>query len=285
MTEKTHQTELGTIHYWVDSVIPQRQTLVFLPGLTADHRLFDRQVEVLRGQFNLLVWDAPGHAASRPFALRFSLEDKARWLHEILGLEGVEQPIFVGQSMGGYVAQCYLELFPGSVTGFVSIDSAPLQRQYTTAAEIWLLRRMEPVYRAYPWKVLLRSGAKGVAETAYGQALMDSMMRCYTKEEYCALAGHGFRILADAMAKERPYRIDCPALLVCGEHDRAGSAKRYNRRWAEETGLPIVWLSNAGHNSNTDVPEEVNALLARFARECAQDAHCGTAFTDHCGHG
>jgi pimeloyl-ACP methyl ester carboxylesterase len=30
--------------------------------------------------------------------------------------------------MGGYVGQAYAELFPEKLKGFVSIDSAPLQR-------------------------------------------------------------------------------------------------------------------------------------------------------------
>lgn len=114
MKEKTYSTVLGAIHYWINDFQPERPTLVFLPGLTADHRLFDPQIGFFENRCNVLVWDAPGHAASRPFALRFSLDDKARWLHEILMAEGVKMPILVGQSMGGYVAQCYLELFPGS---------------------------------------------------------------------------------------------------------------------------------------------------------------------------
>ena len=31
-----------------------------------------------------------------------------------------------------------------------------------------------------------------------------------------ALAGNGFRMLADAIASDLPYPIDCPALLLCG---------------------------------------------------------------------
>ena len=43
----------------------------------------------------------------------------------------------------------------------------------------------------------------------------------YSPAEYAALAAHGFRMLADAMEANLPYRIDCPALLFCGVHDRA----------------------------------------------------------------
>ncbi len=42
MIEKTYSTTHGIIHYWVSENIDRdRRTLVFLPGLTADHRLFD----------------------------------------------------------------------------------------------------------------------------------------------------------------------------------------------------------------------------------------------------
>ncbi len=65
--------------------------------------------------------------------------------------------------MGGYVGQAYAQLYPDRLAGFISIDSAPLQRNYVTAVEIWLLKRMEPVYAHYPWKLLLKSGTEGVA--------------------------------------------------------------------------------------------------------------------------
>lgn len=74
--------------------------------------------------------------------------------------------------MGGYVGQAYTQLYPERIAGFISIDSAPLQRNYVTAVEIWLLKRMEPVYAHYPWKLLLKSGTEGVATSNYGRNLM-----------------------------------------------------------------------------------------------------------------
>ena len=267
MYERTYPTPLGDIRYWISDVQPGKPALILLPGLTADHRLFDRQVERFEREYTVLTWDAPGHAASRPFRLTFSLTDKAVWLHDILAREGITRPVLIGQSMGGYVAQAFMQRYPGEAAGFVSIDSAPLQRQYTTAVEIWLLRHIEPVYRLYPWKALCNAGANGCAITPYGRQIMRSMLLDYEKDEYCRLAGHGFRILGDAMAADLPYTIDCPAMLICGEHDQAGSAKGYNRRWAARTGLPLHWIAGAGHNANTDQPEEVNRLIEDFVQQ------------------
>ena len=267
MFERTYKTPCGEIHYWVGGPAehPGPQ-LVFLPGLTADHRLFDKQVEYFEGKYPVFVWDAPGHASSWPFRFDFTLTDKARWLDGILVREGFDQPVIVGQSMGGYVAQAYAQLFPDKLAGFVSIDSAPLQREYVTGAEIWLLKRMEPVYRYYPWKSLLKSGTNGVATSEYGRLLMHDIMMVYDgdQERYAKLSGHGFRILAEAMEADLPYEIKCPALLICGEKDRAGSCIRYNKAWHKKTGIPIEWIPNAGHNSNTDAPEKVNRLIEKL---------------------
>ena len=244
MTEKIYSTQNGDIHYWVSGRADSKADLIFLPGLTADHRLFDKQIEYFEGRYNVLVWDAPGHAASYPFNMNFSLSDKAKWLDCILTAENLYKPVIVGQSMGGYVGQMYSELFPQKLKGFVSIDSAPLQRKYVTAAELWFLKRMEPVYRHYPWKSLLKSGTNGVAVTEYGRKLMYDMMMVYSgdQERYAKLSGHGFRILAEAMEADLPYKLECPALLICGKNDHAGSCIRYNKAWHKYTGIQLVWI-------------------------------------------
>ncbi len=267
MLERTYRTARGDIHYWVNTTAEQnRLQLVFLPGLTADHRLFDKQIEYFEGRYPVLVWDAPGHAASWPFTFSFSLLDKARWLDEILIQEAFDQPVIVGQSMGGYVGQAYAQLFPGKLKGFVSIDSAPLQREYMTAAEIWMLKGMEPVYRYYPWKLLLRTGTNNVATSQYGRQLMREIMMVYNGDQnrYAKISGYGFRILAEAIEANLPYEIKCPALLICGEKDHAGSCIRYNKAWHNKTGIPIEWIKEAGHNSNTDAPATVNHLIEKL---------------------
>lgn len=266
MTERTYKTPLGDIHYWINMIAEDAVTLVFLPGLTADHRLFEKQIEYFEGKYNVFVWDAPAHAASWPFAFEFDLMDKTRWLHEILEQEGIKNPVIVGQSMGGYVGQTFAELYPEELKGFVSIDSAPLQRKYVTAMEIWLLKKMEPVYYYYPWKSLLKTGTNGVAVTEYGRKLMHNIMMTYDgdKKRYAQISGHGMKMLAEAMEKDLPYEIKCPALLICGEKDMAGSCIRYNKAWNKETGIPIAWIKEAGHNSNTDKPDEVNELIEKL---------------------
>lgn len=267
MIEKTYATPCGVIHYWRNQLeVTPKIALIFLPGLTADHRLFDKQIEYFKDKFSVFVWDAPGHAASYPFELDFSLFDKAKWLDEILKKEGMETPVFIGQSMGGYLGQVYAELFPEKMKGFVSIDSPSLQRRYYTAIELWLLKKVETMFRLYPWKSLLKAMKEGVSTTEYGRKLMLEIMMTYDGDpkRYSRLAGHGFKILAEAVEKKLAYEIKCPRMFICGEEDRAGSCIRYLKAYEKVTGKPVHWIPNAGHNSNTDQPEIVNRLIDEF---------------------
>ena len=254
---------LGSVSFWIFC----RFAISY--HFTADHRLFEKQTEYFENKQNVFVWDAPSHALSRPFTNNYSLSDMAEWLYEILAKEEIYNPIIIGQSMGGYLAQMYMELYPDKIKGFISIDSAPLQKSYMTAMEIWLLERAEPLYKIYPWKALLRAGSRGCSETDYGQNLMRKMMMAYNSEhkEYAKLAGFGYRMLAKAIKADLPYHISCPALLICGEKDKAGSAKSYNKKWHQREGLSLKWIKNAGHNSNTDQPDEVNRLIEKFISE------------------
>ena len=92
---------------------------------------------------------------------------------------------------------------------------------------------------------------------------MHDIMMVYDGDQarYARLSGHGFRMLAEAMEADLPYEIKCPALLICGEKDRAGSCIRYSKAWTKKSGIPLEWIKGAGHNSNTDDPETVNRLI------------------------
>ncbi|MBQ3266322.1 MAG: alpha/beta hydrolase, partial [Atopobiaceae bacterium] len=168
------------------------------------------------------------------------------------------------QSMGGYVSQAFIDLYPGEAAGFVSVDSAPLKSRYYPRWEVVALRHTKGMYQAIPWKILKPWAVRGVAETPYGRTLMVAFIDRYDKDEYVELAAFGYRLLADAIEAERAYQIDCPTILICGEKDHAGDVIPFNRKWAAGENLELVWIAGAGHNSNTDKPDEVNRVIERL---------------------
>lgn len=265
MNRRSFDTGNGKVVYWLSSAAgPSKPWLVFLPGLTADHTLFDAQTAFFSGKLNCLVWDAPAHGASRPYPLNFTMDDLARILHGLLESEAIERPVLVGQSLGGYIAQAYLDLYPGGAAGFISIDSASLQKRYMKSWEIWTIRHTRLMYLSIPWKLLVKWVCENVSETHTGQDNMRTVMEAYGKQGYCELAAHGYRMTGDAIIADRDYFIGCPTLLLCGEHDGTGFIMRYNKEWAKAEGFPLVWIPDARHNSPVDNPDFVNERIECF---------------------
>jgi len=132
-----------------------------------------------------------------------------------------------------------------------------------------MLKKMESMYARFPWKLLSKVVVKGSAVSKYGRNLAREMVMVYDgdKRRYFRIAGHGFIILAEAIEKDLPYAIKCPALLICGKKDRIRFCVKSNKAWHRNTGIPIEWVKDAGHNANADQPEVVNRLIESFIEE------------------
>lgn len=265
MDERFVETPRGRVHYWVSKapgVPSSRPWLFFLHGLSANHRLFDRQIEHFEGRFPLIVWDAPRHGNSRPYQ-GFSFAACAEDMAAVLDAQGVAACVLVGQSMGGYNAQHFIKRFPRRALGFVGIDTASVDSSYYTRSDTWWLHQVGWMSRLYTQRGLINGIAKASAATEHGRENMIEMLQMYSKDELCNLLGAVYGALADELTD---MSIECPAQLVLGEHDRIGKMQAYNRKWAEHTGIPLQIIAGAGHNSNDDAPDAVNAIIEEFCR-------------------
>ena len=280
MDHKKYITEKGTIHYWVNICSPEKKWIVFLPGLTADHSLFDSQVECFSKKYNMFVWDAPAHGLSRPFELSFSMQDIVHYLYTIFQIEHIVMPIFVGQSLGGYIAQVYITEYPNTTLGFISVDSCPMSRRYYSWWELALMRHTKGMYMSIPWKLLLKWGINGTSETSYGRQVMKNAWSVYTKEEYCSLADYledGRLELSNNRAERsmKPFVMGRKNWLFANTPGGAqASSVIYSLiETAKENGLDpyryLLWLlQNAPQLSKTDEAWAESLLPANAPEEC-----------------
>lgn len=260
MLRRTYLSTRGAVRYWISGEDARGIPLVFLHGLTVDHTLFDRQVPFFERTHPVIVWDAPGHGASRPYT-DFSYANLAEDLHGILAQEGHPRAVLIGQSMGGFAAQAFCRRYPEQAAGLITIGTCPFGDLYTTRLDRWLLRQTGWMSRLYPYRVLVKLMARqcGCTQDAFDNAY--KAMSSLNKREICRLMGVGF----SAFTLERePVSIPCPALLLVGEHDRTGKVRAYNRIWSERTGFPLVIVPDAAHNANYDNAQFVNRAIGEF---------------------
>lgn len=259
MKQSFIKDENGTVYYWNTEINPRKKTLFFLHGLTANHTMFEKQVDFFKDTYNVIVWDAPAHGKSRPYN-NFTYGNVAAVLLQILNELQIKEIILIGQSMGGYIAQSFIARYPEKVTGFVSIDSTPFGNYYSKS-DIWWLKQIEWMCKPFWEKLLKVSVAKQNAVTKAGRENMLEMVSDYEKEELCHLMGIGY---AGFLDDNRELQLSCPALILVGEKDNTGKVKQYNKEWSKRTGIKMTWIPNAAHNSNVDNPEFVNRCMEEF---------------------
>lgn len=265
MTEKSINSDRGSVYYWV-SKHPDKnaETIVFLPGLTANHHLFDFQISYFSDRFTVLVWDAPAHGKSRPYK-EFSYSNLAEELKTILDAENIEQIILVGQSAGGFVSQSFIAKYHDMVKGMLLIGTSPYGTGYYSKSDIFWLKQTKWTPKLYPDKMLRSATAKLCGTTETARKNMLQMLNDYDKKELCNLMYLGFA----AFIKEiREINIACPVWLVVGENDRTGKVQKYNAMWHKRKGYPLYIIKDAAHNTNVDKPDEVNKIIEEFIGIC-----------------
>ncbi len=258
LNEKTVSSSHGITYYWTNE-IGSEVSLVFLPGLTADHRLFEAQLDFFKDKFKVVVWDCPCHGKSRPYD-KFSYSNVSNELGSILENENVDNAVFIGQSLGGMIAQYYIDLHPSQAAGFISVDSVPFGDYYSRSDMFWL-SQLEWMCRLFPDKTLRSSMAKLCGSTETARKRMIEMLSLYSKKELCHLMYVGE---AAFIPENKKVDIPCKSILLLGDKDKVGKVTAYNKEWTKRTGFPLIIIQGAAHNANDDQPENVNAVIQDF---------------------
>lgn len=263
MKEAYIQGNGGQVYYTFYKNPNNENCLVFTHGLTANSIMFEKQISYFKKHYSVLVWDVPLHGKSRPYA-NFTYKNAAEDLHKIFLTENIEKPILIGMSMGGYVSQMYMSLYPENVKAFISIDSTPFGISYYSTLDKWLLERLPAMFKWIPDGTLRRTFVKGNACTEYGRSLYTSMLEPLTKQDIVEQVNIAYGVF---MHENKDITFGVPILLLLGDKDKTGKVVQYNKQWAEKERLPLVIIENAAHMSNADNYEQVNTEIETFIKK------------------
>lgn len=261
MKEKFVISERGKTFYWVnENVVSNNLGIVFCHGLTADHTLFDKQIDAFSKSYRVITWDFPLHGKSKPYK-NFTYLNVNQELASILEAEAIKEIIIIGQSAGGYVSQAFIQEFSRMVKGFVGIGTTPFGKKYYKKSELFWLKHYTTIAKLYPYKYYCSVGAKGITYTEEARERIYQTLVNLGKEGMLEAAG---AVYGEFLKWEEPVEIKCPVLLTIGEYDKTGLVKKYNQLWATEMGYPLKVITRASHNANYDNYEEFNYILEKF---------------------
>jgi 3-oxoadipate enol-lactonase len=258
---KTIQTAAGALAYDVQGEGPP---VLLLHAFPLGALQWDAQVAALRGQHQVVRFDARGFGASPAGDGPLSMERIADDAVAVLDRIGIGQAVVCGLSMGGYAAFAMARRHADRIRGLVLSDTRAaadtaegrasraalaerVRREGAIAAADAFLpkllgettRRERPQVVARVREIILGNPPRGIAD---------------------ALAGLAAR--ADSTPTLREIRV--PVLVVCGEEDALTPLADSEALQRGIAGSRLVRLAGAGHLANLETPEAFNRALLEF---------------------
>jgi pimeloyl-ACP methyl ester carboxylesterase len=246
--------------------------LVFIHGLGGVWQNWLLNIPAFMGSHRCVALDLPGFGQSEMPAGPISIHEYARTTDAVCAQLGVDGPVVVGNSMGGFVGAELAMAFPTRVAKLVLVAAAGLSTEYLQRepllafARLWAATttrvgvRADPVVRRrrlrrlflqtvlrYPERLsvpLTYELVQGAGKPGFIPALQ-------------ALLGYSFR--------DRLPDIEVPVLVVWGRNDMivpVGDAARFERLIGANARTVI--FEDTGHVPMMERPSRFNELLAGF---------------------
>lgn len=261
MLHKQITSDNGTVHYWIEKNLDaDAKCIVFTHGLTADHTMFEKQVEFFKSKCTVITWDVPLHGLSQPYD-NFSYREAALQLKNILQQEKIKKAVLVGMSMGGYPSQMFAYLYPHMVEGFIGLDTTPFGLEYYSKLDLLCLKLVKPLAECIPDSIIRKVMAKSVSKTEYSYKKIMDMLQNSTKEQIITQL---FIAYSEFAIENRDITFSFPVLILLGDSDKTGKVRSYCEKWSQNTGYPLHIIKNAAHFSNGDNDKQVNLEIETF---------------------
>lgn len=225
-----------------------RPSLVLIPGLAADQRMWLGQLSGLVPDLTPKVAHAHQRAASITAMAQAVLDEFPGAL------------ILCGASMGGMIAMEATRLAPARVRalallGTVAHPETPEMHQLRSDAIVLFEQgRAEEIIRA---NVPLAFHPDHASDPALSGAYLRMVLDAGTE----TLIRHNRAVMARPDARAHLGRIACPALVLCGEADQLTPPDHSQAIAGAIPGARLALVPGAGHMLTMEQPKRVNALL------------------------
>ena len=97
--------------------------IVFLHAFPLNRTMWAQQEKALSLQFRVITIDLRGHGESDAPLWRYTLEQSADDVNALLDQLSIQQAIFVGLSMGGYILFAFYRKYAARVKGLILSDT------------------------------------------------------------------------------------------------------------------------------------------------------------------
>ena len=244
------------------------QAVVFLHGFCETHKLWNNFVPKLNHSFRVITPDLPGFGKSPLPDAPFSLTDIADQLHDMLESIGVEHPVLIGHSLGGYTTLAYAKKYAAELKGFGLFHSSayadmPEKKENRTKLIDFIEHNGVVPFLGTFFPSLFYENKRQVYEPVIKQLIAEAQ----------SIAPESVQEYARAM-RDREENIELlktfsrPIMMIIGENDQSVPLEKSLEQSKLIQRPYILRLKETAHMGMFEKPTETFNFLHNFLNVC-----------------
>ena len=246
--------------------------LLFIHGLGGIWQNWLLNIPAFMGSHRCVAVDLPGFGLSEVPAGEISMPGFGRTVDSVCAQLGIEEPVVVGNSMGGFVGAELAVSFPTRVSKLVLVAAAGLSTEYLSrepllaGARAFMALTARTGLRGSP--VVKRPRLRRIALqpiVRYPERLSVPLATELVKGANAPGFMEAFGALMSYSFRDRLERIEVPALIVWGRNDMlipVADAEMFEHLIGDNARSVI--FEDTGHLPMLERPTRFNELLASF---------------------
>jgi len=247
-----------TIYY---SDTGKGNAIVLLHGFLENQTMWKNLVPELSKKHRIITIDLLGHGESGCLGYVHSMEDNAEAVRSVLSELRIRKAVFVGHSMGGYVALAFAELYSVTVKGLVLLNStSKADSEERRANRDRAIKAVKKDYVGF-----IRLSIANLFNPDNRERLVDEIEKTRSEALKTPLQGIVASLEGMKIRKDREtllHSATYPILLILGEKDPVLNYED-GLKQIENTTVKLATFPD-GHMSHIENREELKNVLMAF---------------------
>jgi pimeloyl-ACP methyl ester carboxylesterase len=238
--------------------------VVLLHGFYENKEMWTAFVPEFSNKYRIITIDLLGHGQTECLGYVHSMEDQANMVHSVLHELKIRKAIFIGHSMGGYIALAFAELYPEMMKGLVLLNST--SRADNDERKTNRDRAIVAVKKNYV--ACIRMSVANLFSEKNRDILLDEIE--YVKLEALKTPLQGIVACQEGMKIRKDREVilhfaKYPILLILGKQDPVLNYDE-NKSQIENSEVKLLTLPD-GHMSHIENKEELMSVLLVFLKK------------------
>lgn len=236
------------------------RSVLFIHGFCETHEIWEPFIDLITPAAQTIAIDLPGFGESRMPIGQLTLETVGGLLNDWIIESGIDRPVLIGHSLGGYIGLAMAHLKPSLFSGLVLFHSTALPDSEE--------RRFS---RIKVTDFVKKNGVKRFMDS-FIPGLFSDKANPYISKAYnlgVKAREESFLLYTEAM-RDRPSRVDVlrecrfPILILAGEQDTVLPISTLVDQSRLNSEILFHVLKNTGHMGMYEAEKEASEALNNF---------------------